>query len=271
LLSGSTTFDDVQSPFEHPALERARDLVGLASSIAVLTGAGISTDSGIPDFRGPNGVWTKNPDAEKKSNIQTWMNDAEHRKSRWQRLAAGEIWAKVDPNDGHRALLELETNNKLHTLVTQNVDGLHEAAGTSTDKIVEIHGTTRRVACLDCGDGAPMETALDRVRAGEDDPSCKECGGILKAATVSFGQSLPVTGLQRAERAANECDLLLAVGTSLGVFPIANMVPIAAHQGANIVIVNAEPTGFDDLASVIVRGSISDVLPIIVGGADLPS
>lgn len=267
----ATTFRSVQSQVNQADLEQARELVTQATSIAVLTGAGISTDSGIPDFRGPNGVWTKNPAAEKKSNIQTWMTDVEYRKSRWQRLAAGEIWAKVDPNDGHRALLALEANNTLHTLVTQNVDGLHEAAGSSPDLIVEIHGTTRRVMCLDCDDGAPMERALERVRAGEEDPACKSCGGILKAATVSFGQSLPVTGLQRAEQAANECDVLLAVGTSLGVFPIANMVPIAAQQGAHIVIVNGEPTGFDDLATVIVGGSISDVLPVIVGAADLPT
>lgn len=262
MIVACTTFGAVTSDAQ---IDVATQLVRDASSIAVLTGAGISTDSGIPDFRGPNGVWTKNPEAEKKSNIQTWINDVEYRKSRWQRLASGEIWAKVDPNEGHRCLLALEERGALHTLVTQNVDGLHEAAGTNPELIVEIHGTTRRVKCLDCGDGAPMERAIERVRAGEDDPACKSCGGILKSATVSFGQSLPEQGLARAERASKECDVLLAVGTSLGVFPIANMVPIAKHHGADIVIVNGEPTGFDELASAVVRGSISEVLPTIVG------
>lgn len=246
------------------AVLAAQQLIDNATTVAVLTGAGISTDSGIPDFRGPQGVWTKNPEAEKKSHIDTYINDVEHRKANWQRLAKKQIWAEVDPNAGHRALLALETRDKLHTLVTQNVDGLHQAAGSSEELVVEVHGTTRRVKCLDCGDGAPMQKALDRVIAGEDDPACKTCGGILKSATISFGQSLEVESLERAQVAAQQCDVLLCVGTSLGVFPVANMVPIAKNFDADIIIVNAEPTGFDDLASVIVRGSISDVLPVIV-------
>lgn len=242
----------------------AQQLIDDAASVAVLTGAGISTDSGIPDFRGPQGVWTKNPEAEKKSHITTYINDVEHRKANWQRLAKKQIWAEVDPNDGHRALLALERRSKLHTLVTQNVDGLHQAAGSAPELVVEVHGTTRRVKCLDCGDGAPMQKALDRVLAGEEDPACKTCGGILKSATISFGQSLEVDSLERAQMAAESCDLLLCIGTSLGVFPVANMVPIARNNGADVVIVNAEPTGFDDLASVIVNGSISDVLPVML-------
>ena len=246
------------------AVNAARTLIDEAATVAVLTGAGISTDSGIPDFRGPQGVWTKNPEAEKKSHIDTYINDVEHRKANWQRLAKRQIWAEVDPNDGHRALLALEARSKLHTLVTQNVDGLHQAAGSDPELVVEVHGTTRRVKCLDCGDGAPMQKALDRVLAGEEDPACKSCGGILKSATISFGQSLEAESLERAQVASQECDLLLCIGTSLGVFPVANMVPIARNFGAEIVIVNAEPTGFDDLASVLVGGSISDVLPAML-------
>jgi NAD-dependent deacetylase len=242
----------------------ARALVDAASSVAVLTGAGISTDSGIPDFRGPQGLWTKNPEAEKKSHIDTYLNDPEHRKANWQRLAKRQIWAEVDPNDGHRSLLALERRSKLHTLVTQNVDGLHQAAGSDPSLVVEVHGTTRRVKCLDCGDGAPMQKALDRVLAGEDDPPCKTCGGILKSATISFGQSLEVDALERSQVAAQECDLLVCIGTSLGVFPVANMVPIAKNFDAEIVIVNAEPTSFDDLATVLVPGSISQVLPVML-------
>ncbi len=246
------------------AVVAARDLVDGAMSVAVLTGAGISTDSGIPDFRGPQGVWTKNPEAEKKSHISTYVNDPDHRKDRWQKLASKQIWAEVDPNEGHRALVALEERDKLHTLVTQNVDGLHQAAGSDPDRVVEVHGSTRRVKCLDCGDGAPMQKAIDRVLAGEEDPSCKSCGGILKSATISFGQALEVDTLERAQAAAEQCDLLIAIGTTLGVFPVANMVPLAAQNGAGIVIINAEPTGFDELASVLVSGSISDVLPQIL-------
>jgi len=260
----AATFRLVKHQGPDAAVEQAAALVARASAVAVLTGAGISTDSGIPDFRGPQGVWTKNPEAEKKSNIETWVNDVEYRKQRWQRLADGTVWAEREPNDGHRALLALERDNKLHTLVTQNVDGLHQAAGSTEDLVVEVHGTTRRVKCLECGDGAPMQVALDRVRAGEDDPPCKNCGGILKSATISFGQALEVDPLRRSHEAAQACDLLLAIGSTLGVFPVAHMVPIAAEAGADIVIINAEPTGFDNLASVVVRGSISEVLPRIV-------
>ena len=248
------------------AIAAARRLVSAAQSVAVLTGAGISTDSGIPDFRGPNGVWTKNPEAEKKSHIDVYVNDVDHRKRRWQRLAEGDLWARREPNAGHRALLALERTGKLHTLVTQNIDGLHLDAGTDPTRFVEVHGTTRRVKCLSCGDGAPIERALERVRAGEEDPACKTCGGMLKSATISFGQAIEIDALQAAERAAVECDLLLAIGTTLGVFPVANMVPIAVNTGARVVIVNAEQTGFDELAEVVVRGSISDVLPQILDG-----
>ncbi len=258
--------DSVSKLVASPTLVAAQALVGAATSVAVLTGAGISTDSGIPDFRGPEGVWTKDPQAEKKSHIDYWINDAEHRKSRWKRMADGQIWAQVEPNAGHRALVALERRGVLHTLVTQNVDGLHQDAGSDPHHVVEVHGTTRRVACLDCGYGAPMQVALDRVRAGDDDPTCRSCGGLLKSATISFGQALDDDALERAQTAAQQCDLLLAIGTSLGVFPIANMVPIAKANGAEIVIVNGEPTGFDHIASVVIDGSISEVLPLIVGG-----
>lgn len=258
-MAPSSSSDDTDA-----AIAAAHDVLRGASTVAILTGAGISTDSGIPDFRGPNGVWTKDPEAEKKSHISYWLNDAEHRKKRWKAMADGRVWAQVEPNDGHRALLALEERGVLHTLVTQNVDGLHQLAGTAESLVVEVHGTTRRVKCLDCGDGAEMERALERVRAGEEDPACKACGGLLKSATISFGQSLEETALERAQRAAEECDVLLCIGTSLGVFPVANMVPIAAGEGASIVIVNGEPTGFDHLATAIVRGSISEVLPQIL-------
>ena len=245
------------------AIEDARRLVAEAEAVAVLTGAGISTDSGIPDFRGPNGVWTKNPGAEKSANIQNYLADPEVRKRAWRNRLDSQAWA-AEPNDGHRALVDLEQQGKLHTLITQNIDGLHQAAGSDPDLVVEVHGTIREVGCLNCGERAPMERALERVRAGEEDPECRTCGGILKSATISFGQSLVADDLGRAERAARDCDLLLAVGSTLSVHPICDVVPIAKRLGAALVIVNAEPTPFDHLADAVVRDPISHALPEII-------
>ena len=246
------------------AVEDAHRLVQAAEAVAVLTGAGISTDSGIPDFRGPNGVWTKNPAAEKAATLQNYLADPEVRKQAWRNRLDSPAWT-AQPNAGHRALVALERQGKLHTLITQNIDGLHQAAGSDPDLVVEVHGTIREVGCMNCGERAPMERALDRVRAGEDDPECRTCGGILKSATISFGQSLVADDLGRAERAARECDLLLAVGSTLAVYPICDVVPIARRLGASVIIVNAEPTQFDDLADAVVGGSISEVLPEIIG------
>jgi NAD-dependent deacetylase len=246
------------------AVEQARALVDRAERIVVLTGAGISTDSGIPDFRGPNGVWTRNPEAEKQATLQNYLSSTDVRRQRWQALLDSPLRDK-EPNIGHKALVRLEQRDKLHTLITQNVDGLHQKAGTSPARMVEIHGTIQEVNCLECGERAPMERALDRVRAGEDDPPCRSCGGILKSATISFGQQLVANDLMRADDAARTCDLLLAIGTTLAVYPIAEVVPVAKQAGAAVVIVNAEETAMDMLADVVVRASIADVLARIVG------
>jgi NAD-dependent deacetylase len=240
-----------------------RDWLRTAERIVVLTGAGISTDSGIPDFRGPQGVWTKNPGAEKMATLQHYVADPEVRKRAW-RSRIDTFARQVEPNAGHRALVDLERRGNLHALLTQNVDGLHQAAGNSPDKVVEIHGTIREVVCLDCGERAPMERALARVRAGEDDPACRSCGGILKSATISFGQALVQEDLRRAERAARTCDLMFAIGTTLAVYPIAGVVPVAKQAGATVVILNAEPTEMDALADAVLRGSISEILPRLV-------
>ena len=246
-------------------MNRAREMVDEADTIAVLTGAGISTDSGIPDFRGPQGLWTKDPEAEKASNIRYYVGDPEVRKANWASRAAGRLWADVEPNVGHRALVHLESRGKLHTLITQNVDELHQRAGSDPSGVVEIHGTTRTAACLSCDWRADMEVVLDWVRSGEQDPRCPLCGGILKSATVSFGQALDPVDLQRAERAAAEADLFLAVGTSLTVHPINQTVATAHNHGARIVILNAESTPFDGVADVVLAESISGALPFIVG------
>jgi NAD-dependent deacetylase len=240
--------------------ETARDWIEAAQRVVALTGAGISTDSGIPDFRGPQGVWTKNPKAEKLSDIRYYMSDPEVRRLSWQSRLEHSAW-RAQPNAGHVALVELEKRGKLHALITQNIDELHQLAGSSTEKVIEVHGTLRKVVCMSCGERAPMEKALARVRAGEADPPCRSCGGILKSATISFGQQLVPEVIDRAMRAAAEADLFLSVGTSLQVYPIAGAVQIAKHAGARLVVVNAEPTPFDDLADAVFNEPISEVLP----------
>jgi NAD-dependent deacetylase len=235
-----------------------------SARVVALTGAGISTESGIPDFRGPQGVWTKNPKAEKLSNIHYYMSDPEVRRLSWQSRIDHPAWTAT-PNAGHRALVELERRGKLHALVTQNIDGLHQQAGHSPDKVIEVHGTMREVNCMQCGWRGPMPPILERVKAGEEDPACGRCGGILKSATISFGQQLVPAVISRAMRSAEEADLLLAVGTSLQVYPVAGAVPIAKAAGARVVIVNAEPTPFDEIADAVFREKIGEVLPALCG------
>ena len=242
---------------------RARALVTAAHRIVALTGAGISTDSGIPDFRGPQGVWTLNPKAERTSSLQHYLTDPEVRAIAWQTRLHSPAW-DARPNAGHRAIVELERQGRLDTLVTQNIDELHQRAGSSPGRVVEVHGTMRRAICWACKREWPMDVFLDRVRAGEVDPPCPVCGGIVKSATISFGQNLVEADLERAFDAARRCDLLLCVGSTLAVGPVNQMVPIARRAGAPIVIVNRDPTEMDALATVVVAGLIGDVLPAIV-------
>lgn len=241
----------------------AREAVRGAERIVVLTGAGISTDSGIPDFRGPNGVWTKNPAAEKAANIEHYLANPDVRRAAWQsRLGMG-AWS-AEPNAGHRAIVELERTDRLLAVVTQNVDGLHQQAGNDPDRVIEVHGTVWFTRCWECGDRRPMAETLERVRTGEADPPCLVCGGIVKSDTISFGQQLVPEVIERAMQVSEECDLLLAVGSTLSVYPAANCVPVARSNGASVVIVNAEATAMDHLADWLVRGQIGDVLPAIV-------
>ncbi|RBY91351.1 Sir2 family NAD-dependent protein deacetylase [Blastococcus sp. TF02A-30] len=234
-----------------------------ARRITVLTGAGISTDSGIPDYRGPQGVWTRDPDAEKLVTLSYYVADPEIRRRAWlMRRDLGDLQPR--PNRGHAALVELERQGRLRALVTQNVDGLHQAAGSSPDLVHEVHGTVHEVECLGCGDRTSMTEALERVAAGEPDPACRRCGGILKSATISFGQVLDEQVIAAAAAAARDCDVLLAVGTSLQVWPVAGLVETAVLSGAKAVIVNAEPTPFDDYASLLVSEPIGDALPRLV-------
>jgi NAD-dependent deacetylase len=245
------------------ALATVRGWIDAARRIVVLTGAGISTDSGIPDFRGPQGLWTRNPEAEKMATIHHYVADPEVRKRAWRTRVESPMHDR-EPNDGHRALVALERRGILDTLITQNVDGLHVKAGSSPERVIEIHGTSREVVCVSCGERAPMERALARVRAGEVDPPCRSCGGILKSATISFGQGLVQKDLERAGDAARQCDLMMTIGTKLSVYPIAGVVPVAKEAGARVVIMNAEPTEMDSLADAVLRGSISALLPRLV-------
>lgn len=234
-----------------------------AQHVVVLTGAGISTESGIPDFRGPNGVWTKNPAAEKAAHIDSYVSDPELRARSWQNRLGSEIW-HAEPNAGHRALAELEQHCAFDALLTQNIDGLHHAAGSAPDRIIELHGNVREAKCLRCAWRGPMSETLDRVRAGEADPSCSECGGILKSATISFGEPLVVADLERAQRVAEGSDLFLAVGTSLGVYPAAALPEIALTNPARLVVMNAEPTPFDGVAAAVVRAPLGEALPALM-------
>lgn len=236
------------------------DWLTTATRITALTGAGISTDSGIPDYRGPRGVWTRDPDAEKLVTLSYYVADPDIRRRAW--LMRREMSARQpQPNAGHSALADLERQGRLRMLVTQNVDGLHQAAGSSPDRVVEIHGTVHEVECLGCGERTSMPAALERVEAGEADPDCLACGGILKSATISFGQELDARSVEAAVGAARDCDVFLAVGTSLQVWPVAGLVEVALRAGAQVVVVNAEPTPFDDVASLVVSEPIGTSLP----------
>jgi NAD-dependent deacetylase len=234
-----------------------------ALHVVVLTGAGISTESGIPDFRGPNGVWTKDPSAEKAANIEFYVNDPELRARTWQNRLKSEIW-QAEPNAGHRALADLEHRARVDALLTQNIDGLHHAAGSTPEIVIELHGNVREAKCLSCGWRGPMAETLDRVRAGEADPKCTQCGGILKSATVSFGESLVAADLEKAQHAALRCDVFVAAGTSLGVYPAAALPEIALRHEARLIVMNAEPTPFDMFADAIVREPLGEALPAIV-------
>ncbi|WP_018331878.1 SIR2 family NAD-dependent protein deacylase [Actinomycetospora chiangmaiensis] len=244
-------------------IERARELIAGAQRVTVLTGAGISTDSGIPDFRGPQGVWTKNPAAELIWNYDNYRADPEVRREAWRDRVDHPMFTAV-PGPAHEALVALERSGKLLALLTQNIDGLHQKAGSSASLVAELHGSNHGTVCLTCGAVAPMADALERVRAGDDDPTCERCGGVLKATTIMFGEMLDVDVLTRARDAALACDRFLAIGTSLGVHPAAGLVGVAAQVGAEVIIVNAEPTPYDDVASVVLRGGISEVLPEVL-------
>jgi len=251
-------------------IDRVAGWLAEAQRVVVFTGAGISTDSGIPDFRGPNGVWTKNPQAEKMSTIQHYIGDPEVRRFAWQSRVNSPNW-KAEPNDGHRAIVAIENAGRLHALVTQNIDELHQISGVSRSLVIEVHGTMRWSRCWQCQDRRPMQEILERVRGGDPDPSCEVCGGILKSDTISFGQSLIPEVIDRAMLVAQECDVLLAIGSTLSVSPANNVVSRAKNAGAKVVIINGEETAMDRYADAFLMGDITATVRAVVQGAGFPT
>jgi NAD-dependent deacetylase len=243
---------------EHKAFETAHRMLADADRITVLTGAGMSTASGIPDFRGPEGVWTLDPEAERVSTLSYYLTDPKVRRAAWQRRTWSPVF-DAQPNAAHRALADLERTGRLRALITSNTDGLHQLAGST--HVIELHGNARHWRCEFCHRTGPMEEMFARVTAGEADPGCPTCGGIVRATTILFEENLDEDVIDAAVAAASDCDVLLTVGTSLAVYPAAGLLPLALRSGARAVIVNAEETEYDDYAWAVIRERIESVLP----------
>jgi NAD-dependent deacetylase len=240
--------------------DRAIEILRDRHDILVFTGAGISTESGIPDFRGPNGVWTRvDPD---EFTIQRYLANPETRRRSWAMRSEAGVLGAV-PNDAHRAITDLWEADRLVGLVTQNIDGLHGAAGFPGDAIAEVHGNVRTTSCIDCATQVPTETVLTRVDAGEDDPACIECGGILKVDVVMFGEAMPEREMTRAMAMAMVADAALCVGSTLSVYPAAYVPLTVAESGRPLVVINRGETELDGLATTTVDGSASTVLRAI--------
>lgn len=242
-------------------------LLAAADRVFVLSGAGLSTESGIADFRGPNGLWTRNPAAMRMFDIDAYLADREVRVAAWRHRLDSEIRGAA-PNDGHAFLAALEQVTPV-TIATQNIDGLHQRAGSHD--VLELHGTFWRSVCLNCGASGDIDDAFERIEAGDEDPSCLACGGILRTATVAFGQSLDQQTWRGAVAAAQSCDVALAVGTSLAVHPAASLCEFAVLSGARLAILNGEPTGYDALATAVLHRPIGATLTEVGALLGLPS
>jgi NAD-dependent deacetylase len=233
-----------------------------APTVTVLTGAGISTSSGVPDFRGPQGVWTRDPGAADLLELDRYVRDASIRERGWRTWAQHPVW-DARPTPAHRALVELERAGALIATLTQNFDGLHQAAGADPASVVELHGSLATTSCLRCGASVPTRDVLARL-AAEPDPVCTACGGVLKPDVVYFGELLPDDALARAVAAATDAHTFVAIGTTLTVHPVAGLAPLAVDAGARLVVVNAEPTPYDHLADEVVRAPIDEAVPALV-------
>ena len=245
----------------------ARDLLRQAGRVAVLTGAGISTASGIGDFRGPQGRWTLDPQAERVSTLSWYLNDPDVRANAWRFRAESPVY-NAQPNAAHRALVRLEQGARLTGLITQNTDGLHQLAGSNPELVIELHGNSRTWRCESCRATGPMIDMVRLVRAGALDPRCPYDGGIVRATTILFEEPLDPAVIDEAVASVDDADALLVIGTSLGVHPAAGLVPYAHRRGVQIVIVNAEPTEYDGLAAFVLRDPIVGIVPVILGSDD---
>jgi NAD-dependent deacetylase len=242
-------------------LQDAAELMQRAKRIVALTGAGISTESGIPDFRSPGSIWLQQPPVS----YHDFISKPEARQRYWQsrrNLSAQVIAAR--PNAAHLALAELERKQILQAIITQNFDGLHHDAGNKAERIIELHGTSRAAACTLCGRRSSINELQQRIDAGEIDPGCPDCGGFLKSATILFGQRVPEAELTRARELAAECDLFLVVGSSLKVIPAATLPRIALKNNVPLIIINLQPTPLDDCADVVIHEKAGVVLPPLV-------
>lgn len=238
-------------------LQPVADLVRQSNKLVVFTGAGISTESGIPDYRGPNGVWKTN----RIPTMDDVRSDPESRERHWQeRRHRFPEMQSVQPNAGHRAIQSLERAGKVSAIVTQNIDGLHQKAGSDPDKVLELHGSSHRIRCTSCGREYPAIDIHQRLEHGESDPRCEHCGGVLRTSTILFGESLPEAILRRAVEASAESDMMLVVGSSLVVKPASQLPVVARKRGARLVIVNREPTPLDEIAHAVIRGEAGPVL-----------
>jgi NAD-dependent deacetylase len=239
-------------------MQRLAELIARAERIVAFTGAGVSTESGIPDFRSPGGVWARNAPIQ----YQDFLANADARRETWRHgLETYPVVAAASPNPAHLALAELERRGQLLAIVTQNIDGLHLAAGHAPERVIELHGNAHGVRCLTCDDVATRAVVQERVVAGEAEPPCRRCGGILKPTTISFGEPMPRHAMARAEAAIRESDMVLVVGSTLVVYPAAGLPELGVRLGRPLAIVNLTPTPLDDLATVVVQGKAGEILP----------
>jgi NAD-dependent deacetylase len=247
-------------------LNEARKWVREARRIVGFTGAGISTESGIPDFRSPGGIWS----TARMIEFGEFLSSRAARVEAWrQKVIAWPALRDARPNAGHLAFVELERRGQLASLITQNIDRLHQRAGQDPNLVIELHGTMTETICFDCGDRAPMETAVARVRAGEEAPDCLSCGGLMKPATISFGQPMPAMEMARAMRITAECDLMISVGSSLVVYPAAGLPMRAKEHGARLIIINRTPTPLDAIADLVINDEIGRTLPMMIESEEM--
>jgi NAD-dependent deacetylase len=237
---------------------RVAGMITKAENVVVFTGAGVSTESGIPDFRSPGGFWTKFDPED--FTIDKYLASPETRRKQWRFLLSGDLFQDARPNAAHEAIADLERLGRLNCVITQNIDNLHQKAGNDPAKVFELHGNMRWIRCLDCGERYPLEEILRRNRGSEEVPVCGSCAGILKPDVIFFGEALPEETLQEATRRASRCDLLIVVGSSLVVYPAAYMPLYAKQTGAGLVIVNLSTTPADKIADVVIHASAGEVM-----------